>query len=188
MNPSDEDLLKRIAEGDQEAFLALYDRFAPRVYGLVVKVMGRRPEAEDVMQDVMWEAWNRAARYDPNLGSPTTWLLLMARSRAIDAIRKMRAAAEAVAERARRDDAEPAPGGDDPADLASANVADRRLRAALDELPADQRAVIALAFFRGLTREQIAASLNIPVGTVKTRIRLGVKRLAEQQPQFGFPV
>jgi len=179
MNTSDEHLLHCIAQGDQEAFLLLYDRFAPRVFGLVVKVMGRRPEAEDVMQEVMWEAWNRAARYDPNLGSPTTWLLLMARSRAIDAIRKLRAAAGAIEERGQRQrDAQ----NSTPPDSSLPDVADPRLRAALDALPPDQRVVIALAFFRGLTREEIAASLSIPVGTVKTRIRLGVKRLAELNP------
>lgn len=184
MPPTDEDLVKRIAEGDQEAFLSLYDRFSPRVYGLIVKVMGRRSEADDVLQEVMWEAWNRASRYNPALGTVTTWLLLMARSRAIDWIRRTRAAAEATEERTRRRVAV----GDDGTVAAAdfADVADPRLRAALDELPPDQRTVIGLAFLRGLTREQIAESLGIPVGTVKTRIRLGVKRLAEHQIQPGL--
>lgn len=185
MPPTDEDLVKRIAEGDQEAFLAFYDRFSPRVYGLIVKVMGRRSEADDVLQEVMWEAWNRAARYNPALGSVATWILLMARSRAIDAIRKASAAADALDERTRRQVA----AGDDGTIAAKelADVHDPRLRAALDQLPGEQRTVLGLAFLRGLTREQIAESLGIPVGTVKTRIRLGVKRLAEQHPAFGHP-
>lgn len=192
MTATDEELLKRIAAGDQDAYLMLYDRFAPRVYGLIVKVMGAPQrtnggEAEDVLQDVMWEVWNRANRYDASLGSVTTWLLMMARSRAIDAIRKRRAAAQAVQRHAEssqpRDLARP--GDDDP--TASLTIgADLRLRAALEELPAEQRTVIAMAFLRGLTREQIGEALGIPVGTVKTRIRLGVKRLTEMQSTHGF--
>lgn len=192
MTVSDEELVRRIAEGDQDAFLMLYDRFAPRVYGLIVKVMGGTGvrgsrgggnEADDVLQEVMWEAWSKAARYDPTLGSVANWLLLMARSRTIDALRKKRAHADAVHERAERTDDDGRAAALDPA--AAPEVANPRLRAALNDLPPEQRSVITLAFLRGLTREEIAASLNIPVGTVKTRIRLGVQRLAEAQPELG---
>lgn len=192
MTVTDEDLVRRIAEGDQDAFLMLYDRFAPRVYGLIIKIMGgpgargsrgAGSEADDVLQEVMWEAWSRASRYDPSLGSVTNWLLLMARSRTIDAIRKRRAHADAVDERAQRQNDLARAAALDPA--ATPDFANHRLRAALNELPPEQRAVITLAFLRGLTREEIAASLNIPVGTVKTRIRLGVKRLTETQPELG---
>ncbi|MCC6321395.1 MAG: sigma-70 family RNA polymerase sigma factor [Phycisphaerales bacterium] len=177
MLPSDETLVQRCAAGDRRAFEILYDRFAPRVFGLLVRLIGSREDAEDVLQEVMSETWARASRYDPSLGSAATWVLMLARSRGIDRIRKRRGMMTTLAAAAREaPDTAPA---DAPAD------ASPRLRAALEELPAEQRLVIEMAFYRGLTRDQIADALGIPVGTVKTRIRLGIRRLSEQGEELG---
>jgi len=175
MESSDEQLLARMATRDQDAFVELYRRYSARVYGLALKVLGDRTEAEDVVQEVLWEVWGRSAQYAPALGSVQTWVLMMTRSRAIDALRKQKSherLAKQAAEDARTIGSEA--GGRTGEDGSS-----RKLRGALEELPEEQRTVISMAFFRGCTREEIAEALGIPVGTVKTRIRLGVRRLAE---------
>lgn len=169
---SDEDLLRQVAGGGREAFVALYDRYAPRVFGLLVKLLPARADAEDVLQEVMWELWRKASRYDPALGSAQTWILLLARSRAIDAVRRLKRtetlAREASQERA---EATPAPTLD--------GVEAGRVDRALAELPGEQSAAIRLAYVHGLTRQEIAVVTGVPIGTVKTRIGLGIRKLAE---------
>ncbi len=172
MAPSDESLLMQVAGRDQNAFMGFYDRFAPRVFGLVSRLLGDAADAEDVLQDVMWEVWQKAGGFDPVLGSAGSWVLMMARARSIDRIRsrgRERARLESLrgsvppewfAPATPRGDAEP-------------------VGEALRRLPAQNREVIELAFFGGLTRQQIAESVGIPAGTVKTRIRAGVRQLRE---------
>lgn len=175
MQSSDEQLLARMAARDQDAFAELYCRYSSRVFGLALKVLGDRTEAEDVVQEVLWEVWGRAGQYSAALGSVQTWVLMMTRSRAIDALRRGKSQerlAKQAAEDARTIQSEA--GG-----RAGEDGTSRKLRGALEELPEEQRTVISMAFLRGCTREEIAEALQIPVGTVKTRIRLGVRRLAE---------
>ena len=168
--PSDEQLLTRSAEGDRAAFMELHDRYAPRILGLLVKIMRNRTDAEDALQNVALDLWRRADSYNPALGSAQTWILMVARARAIDLLRKSARPGRAPVELADTD----APSADAPA----ADPADRsRVHRALAALPPEQRTPIDLAFYRGLTREQIAGALGIPIGTVKTRIRMGVQRL-----------
>lgn len=183
---TDEALFTAAGAGDQAAFGVLYGRFAPRVYGLVVKIVGRGPDAEDVLQDVMTELWKRADRYDPALGSPTTWVLMFARSRALDQLRRRKRQ-----DRILNRPSPPSPiipGRDhDTTDLSP------RLAAAIKQLSDDQQAVVTLAFVHGRTREQIAEDVGAPVGTVKTRVRAGMHRLAEilgaqaRQTEGGAP-
>lgn len=182
MATTDEDLIRKCATGDREAFEDFYDRFAPRVFGLLFKLIGRRDQAEDVLQEVMSEAWVRCSRFDPSLGSAATWVLMIARSRGIDAVRRkkglnarMTSLAEGPARALATGDS-PTPASAPPQPM---------LRAALSALPPEQQTVIEMAFYRGLTRDQIAETLNIPVGTVKTRIRLGIRRLSEQGGGMG---
>ncbi|TWT41727.1 ECF RNA polymerase sigma factor RpoE [Phycisphaerae bacterium RAS1] len=174
--PSEHDddirLLARAGAGDRDAFSLFFDRHAPRALGLLLKLLRSRPDADDVLQDVFCAVWTRAAEYNAERGSPIAWLLLIARSRAIDYLRRRRrdtnpgAAVERVA-------------ADDAASLIDRDETSRGARRALADLPPEQRSVIELAFYGGLTHEQIALQRSLPLGTVKTRIRLGMKRLRE---------
>jgi RNA polymerase sigma-70 factor (ECF subfamily) len=165
---SDEELLVRAGAGDRGAFMELHDRFAPRILGLLVKIMRNRTEAEDALQNVALDLWRRAGGFDPALGSAQTWILMVARARGIDALRRSSRFAATGIEAAQ-------PGVLDPPRAEVAGP--RRVDVALAALPPEQRTPIDMAFYRGLTREQIAGALDIPVGTVKTRIRMGLQRL-----------
>ena len=171
---SDEDLLSRAAAGDRDAYWTLYQRYSARMFGLLIRIMNNRTDAEDALQDAALHLWRNAGAYKRELGSASAWILMITRSRAIDAIRKRR---RAVGSSDLLDEElnAPAAGLVSKADPEPAG----RLPAAIEQLPEEQRTAIHLAFERGLTREQIAALLNIPVGTVKTRVRAGVRRLAE---------
>ena len=172
---SDEDLLKQIASGGKEAFAALYQRYAPRVFGLVLTLMKDRTEAEDVLQEVMWEVWRKADRYEPQTGSVPTWILMIARSRAVDSLRRSGRFRRLMAEVGPEQTAGERAG----TEMASEGGGEDSLLQALKELPPEQRTAIHLAYARGLSRQQIAETTGVPVGTVKTRISLGVKRLSE---------
>lgn len=167
---ADERLLALVGAGDRTAFTVLYDRFAPRMFGLLVKLLRNRDHAEDVLQVVSLDIWRRADRYDPALGTAATWLLMVTRARAIDAIR---GSARHVPTWADQSGVESTP----ETQRADASPGAPQLSAALELLPGEQRTAVELAFYRGLTREEIAESLRIPVGTVKTRIRSAVRRL-----------
>jgi RNA polymerase sigma-70 factor (ECF subfamily) len=167
---STEELLARTAARDASALGTLFDRYGARVLGLLLKYVKRREDAEDLLQCTFYEVWSRAETFDPGRSRFDSWLLLIARSRALDHLRK------------RRQDAEPLdPAGPlfDPDSTGEAERTEQgeRLHDALRQLPEDQRRAIELAFFSGLTHEQIARQLGSPLGTVKTRIRLGMSRL-----------
>jgi RNA polymerase sigma-70 factor (ECF subfamily) len=176
---TDEQLIGRIAAGDASALAELYDRYAPRVLGLLVKMLPSRSDADDVLQEVFWQVWKTAGRYSSERGSPTVWLLVMARSRALDALRRKKASA------ALEEVAEPAAWNPPSGDLEQKESSER-IRRALAELTTEQQQAIRLSFFGGLTHPEIAERLATPLGTVKTRIRLGMKRLrsvlADQAP------
>jgi RNA polymerase sigma-70 factor (ECF subfamily) len=168
-------LIARIAAGDREAFSRLYDLLAPTAFGLIRRVLRDPEAAADVLQEVFWQVWREAPRYDPRRGSPEAWVVMRAKTRAIDRLRSMR----------RRDrtfvapvDESVAQGGDGPVPDPAVVAEDRGLvRTALAQLPEPQRRVIELAFFEGLTQSEIATRLGEPLGTVKTRARLGLERL-----------
>ena len=163
------ELIDAIAAGDETAFAELYDRFSPRLLGLIAKVMGTGQDAEDVLQDVFREVWCNANRFDRRLGSQEVWLFMLARSRAIDHMRRSstRAATQAAA------------GASDHRDTQQKQDPDFEQKAnrALSLLPREQGDPIFLAFYRGLSGRQIAEVIGVPVGTVKTRIRLGMQKL-----------
>ena len=167
MARSDQELLTGMASGDRGAFAEFFDRHAPRVLGLLCKWLGQRSDAEDVLQETFWQVWCRAGQYDAARAAPEAWLVLIARSRAMDHRRRQRPA--------------PAlPDGPGPADPASAlerSEQTQQVRTALASLPEEQRSAISLAFYGGLTYEQVAQHQAIPLGTAKTRIRLGMRRL-----------
>src|SRR5215467_2730175 len=168
-------LLGMIARGDREAFSRFYDGFAGLAFGLIRRIVRDPAASEEVLQEVFWQIWREAARYDPRRGSPEAWVVMRAKTRAIDRLRAMR----------RREKTFVAPADDsltrsteEPAENPGVAVETRGLvRSALNALPESQRRVVELAFFEGLTQSEIAGRLGEPLGTVKTRARLGLERL-----------
>jgi RNA polymerase sigma-70 factor (ECF subfamily) len=168
-------LITRIAEGDRDAFSRFYDLLAPTAFGLIRRVLRDPEAAADVLQEVFWQVWREAPQYDPKRGSPEAWLVMRAKTRAIDRLRSIR----------RRDrtfvapvDESVARSSEAPAENPAVVAEDRGLvQTALAQLPEPQRRVIELAFFEGLTQSEIATRLGEPLGTVKTRARLGLERL-----------
>jgi len=171
------DLIRAMAAGDRDAFARFYDRYAPLVFPLVLRIVRDRADAADVLQDVFWEAWRGASAYDSARGTPEAWIVMRARARAIDRVRAMRRREETFV--APVDEATTAASGGLSGD-AAARAEDRQLVAtALAVLPQPQREVIELAYFAGLTQTEIAERLEQPLGTVKTRIRMALARLRE---------
>ncbi len=171
-------LLTRTAAGDESAFAALYDRFAPGLFSMMVKMMRDEKEAEDVLQEGFSQIWRRAASYDPERSSPFTWAVMILRNKAIDRLR-VRQRIERTLEKATVEFAH-FPESDD----ASSGEAERRdegaqVRTALAQIPEEQKQAVELAFFGGLTHEQIAEQLTTPLGTIKARIRRGLLKLRE---------
>jgi RNA polymerase sigma-70 factor (ECF subfamily) len=171
------ELVRKIAQGDQSALGALYDTTNRLIFGLILRILGDTSTAEEVMLDVYTQAWRQAATYDISRGAPLAWLTTIARSRAIDRLRS------GWQDQRRKEPLEVA--GDTPADSASpedltvASERQRFVRQALAQLSPEQREVIELAYFSGLSHSEIAERLNQPLGTVKTRTRLGMMKLRE---------
>jgi RNA polymerase sigma-70 factor (ECF subfamily) len=177
MATSGADLIRRMTAGDREAFALFYDRYAPVVFPLILRIVRERADASDVLQEVFWEAWRDAGAYDPSRGSPEAWMVTRARTRAIDRIRSTRRRSETFGTPL---DEAMAVAPADPAGDAAERAEDRgTIRSALDRLPPAQREVIELAYYGGLTQTEIADRLKQPLGTVKTRIRLGLERLRD---------
>ena len=175
----DREDLQRLAAGDGDAAARLYDRHARAVYSLVLRIVNDEGDAEDVVQEVFAQAWRQAARYDASRGAVGAWLLMMARSRAIDKLRSVRArpGSRSADDPAAIDDM-PAPHRDVPTAIIDAENA-RLVQRALADLPLLQRLVIELAYFEGLTQREIADRLEQPLGTIKSRLRLGLLRLRD---------
>ena len=172
-----EELIRRMATGDADACSGFYDRYARLVYPLVLRIVQDRADAADVLQEVFWEAWQAAGSYDARRGSPEAWIVIRARTRAIDRVRAVRRRSETfVAPVDETVAAAPVePGGD-----AAERAANRAVVVGvLERLPENQREVIELAYYGGLTQTEIADRLKQPLGTVKTRMRLGLERLRE---------
>ncbi len=175
-NLADEELMALVQDdGDQRAFAVLFDRHADAAFSLAYRMCGRRALAEDVVQDAFLSLWRSASRFDPARGSVRTWVLRAAHNRAIDAFRRSAAKQahdvpdEGLTERlqARERTDEEVERREDV----------RQVRAALDGIPSDQRRVIELAYFGGFTHTQIAEMLDLPAGTVKGRMRLGMTKM-----------
>jgi RNA polymerase sigma-70 factor, ECF subfamily len=171
-------LAGRLAEGDKDALARLYDLLARPLYSLSLRITGDAAEAQDVVQDVFLQLWNKAADYQPARGSYFSWAATLTRNRSLDRVRMRKRRGEIIHESA----ADIAPAGDD--DLSANDVVWLRekaaaVRLALRELPPEQRQAIELAFFGGYTQQQIAEQLGDPLGTVKARIRRGLLRLRE---------
>ena len=167
---SDEALLQRLADGDVSALGSVYDRYAPIVNGLALRILRDTGEAEDVVQDVFVQVWREAARFDRGRGSPQSWVCMIARSRALDRLRRRRARREEGGDAAEEAAAQP---------TASEPILAVAMGRALGNLPVEQRQPLELAYYEGLTQTEIAARLQEPLGTIKTRMRTGLLRLRE---------
>ncbi|GAA1888092.1 RNA polymerase sigma factor [Asanoa iriomotensis] len=175
MVATDEALLAGMAAGDPLAAAAFVRRYQARVFGLALTIVGVRATAEDVAQEAFTRAWRYAPGYDPRRGAVSAWLLTIARNAAVDVLRTTRDQPYDPATLVDLVTARP-PAGEAPADA----VADReRLRTALRSLPAEQAQAVLLAAYYGLTAREIAERDGLPLGTVKTRIRLGLGRLRD---------
>ena len=167
-------LLRRIAARDQDALGELYDRYGGLVLGLATRVLGRPGEAQEVVQETFIQVWNKAHGYDPARSSVSTWLILLGRSRAIDRLRSRKAAERAGDALRAESPTHASPSG--PADVLFRERR-QRLRGELARLPAEQREVLELAFYEGLTQSEIAERTGVALGTVKTRTLLAMKKL-----------
>jgi RNA polymerase sigma-70 factor, ECF subfamily len=170
----DTQLLNRLASGDVEAVSELYDLYAARVFGLALRIVGNRTDAEDVVQEVFSQAWRTAGQYQPQRGSVAAWLMVIARTRAIDRLRSRRASDEPLPETDHHEFSSSAPAPGD--ELIAREQADQ-VRSAVMLLPDEQRRALELAYFEGLSQSEIAAKLQTPLGTVKTRIRTALTSL-----------
>lgn len=169
-------LLQAVAQRDEQAFAELYDRFSRPVFSFVVRVLRSRAEAEEVLQEAFWQVWERAADYRAELGSAFCWVVTIARRKAIDRLRANTRHFQRIeeAQNRRNDDDFITPVG---LETLEAGERLRAVRAALERLNLEERRAIALAFFDGLTHEEIATALQAPMGTVKARIRRGMLKL-----------
>jgi RNA polymerase sigma-70 factor, ECF subfamily len=176
---TDEALLAAVARRDEDAFRQLYDRNSPTLHAVCLRVLRRPHDAEAVLSDVFWEVWHHAERYNPNRGSARTYLVMLARSRAIDRLRAEsgRQSCEGRFCQGRENEIAEWQHGEDPARLAIADENSRLVAAALEELTVAQRQALQLPYFDGLTHREIAAQLGAPLGSVKTHIRTGLARL-----------
>ncbi len=168
-------LMQRIADRRPEALADLYDRHAPMLLALATRIVGNQAEGEDVVQETLLQVWHKAKLYDPTRSSVSTWLVLLARSRAIDRLRSRRVA-ERTAQSAHAENARAYTSPKGAEDVLSRERRER-VRRELDALPAEQRQVLEMAFFEGLTQSEIAERTEIPLGTVKTRTLLAMKKL-----------
>ncbi|EXI73202.1 MAG TPA: sigma-70 family RNA polymerase sigma factor [Candidatus Accumulibacter phosphatis] len=164
----------RIVRQDEQALGELYDALAGRVYGLALRIVRQVQTAEEVTEDTFWQIWRQAPRFDPLRGSVLAWVLTIARSRALDAVRRLDRAEPLDEERLATVAVD-----SDPQDLLQAVQQQHRLHAALGTLDALPRQLLALAFFRGLSHEEIASQMSMPLGTVKSHIRRALLRLRE---------
>lgn len=179
----DRPLMARVDSRDADALAALYDRHAGRLLGLARRILGDGGDAEEVLQEVFLWAWRSASAFDPARGNVLTWLMIATRSRSIDRLRARRPAS-----RPEMRSLEDVPEGPASAEDVEASSASRQFeaicRSAVGQLPADQRRALELAYFEGLTHQEIATRTETPLGTVKTRVRLGLMKLRERMRPY----
>ncbi|MDF0644495.1 MAG: sigma-70 family RNA polymerase sigma factor [Nitrospira sp.] len=176
----DPTLFARIVKGDQQAFSQLYDLSSTLLYTLALRILGSREEAEELLQDVYLEVWRKVARYDVGRGTPVAWLITLTRSRAIDRLRARAARRQQTTGPLEQDAASQVRDtGSSPFETQTDQELRLAVGSAMTSLPAAQQQAIELAYYEGLSHMEIAARLNQPLGTVKTRIKLGMSKLRD---------
>jgi RNA polymerase sigma-70 factor (ECF subfamily) len=177
-NADDVALIRRMCEADETALGALYDRWVRALYSLVVHLLKDPDEAEDIVEETFWQAWRKASSYEPSKGAVSTWLLTIGRRKALDRIRaKKRQKEDPIGPDQSFADL-PSP-ENDPSQDAEGRELREHVRSALRELPQEQREVLELGYFRGMSQSEIADATGQPLGTVKTRMRLAMQKLRE---------
>jgi RNA polymerase sigma-70 factor (ECF subfamily) len=179
--------MKQVIARDQAALEVLYDRYGSSVMGLAMKMVSERKTAEDIVQEAFWRVWRNADSYRAQSGSVSSWLFGITRNLAIDTLRRQKSRPRTMYD-------SDAPNDEDTKADPKANVAEsawtaikyKQVRTAMRSLPPPQRQVIVLAYFRGLTRQEIAEHMNLPLGTVHTRARLALKKLRAALAEQGF--
>ena len=175
LGPRDDELITAVARGDQPALLALYDRHGRIAYGLAYRILGDAGAAEEAVQDAYLRLWRRASTFDAQRGGARSWLLTIVHHCAIDLLRRRAGAPPVVAGLDEIADRRSVP---DAWSEVSGRMESERVRAAVETLPEEQRRAIGMAFFDGLIHREIAERDGLPLGTVKGRLRLGLKRLS----------
>ena len=184
-NWSDEQLIAQVARGDTAAYEMLYDRYSSAGMGLALRITGDPALAEEVVQETFWRVWRKADLFQNQRGAFTGWFFGIARNLSIDMLRRQRTQGEPVheAEKIIEQAADPSPGVPETAWLRSKH---QQMRAAIETLPREQRSVIEMAYFRGMTRQEIASATGEPLGTIHTRARLALQKLREELQLQGF--
>ncbi len=181
----DKILMECISKGDKNALEALYSRYSRQVYSLSIHMLRDPTAAEEVTQDTFFNVWRRAGSYKPNRGKVTSWLFSVAHNRTIDELRKRRREYDRVKYDVDLTNRPTESRADDPTEYVSVQFEGARLKSALMTLRPEQRDVVTLAYFGGLTHSEISKELEQPLGTVKTRMRLAMKKLREVlEPQI----
>jgi RNA polymerase sigma-70 factor (ECF subfamily) len=186
--PSDEVLLAQVARGSSDALELLYDRYASTILGVSLKILGDRALAEDILQEAFWRVWKSAATYEPGKGKVTSWLFRIAHNLAIDLVRRQNVRPQAMSGPENDSpvpDETPDPDAD-VAEQAQALLKHRQVRRALASLPEAQRQVIEMAYFYGMTRQEIAKVSGEALGTIHTRARLALQKLYEELDKEEF--
>ena len=175
---SDEELVARVLRGDTTAHEALFDRYSPIVMGLAFRITADQAVAEDVVQEAFWRLWRKADTFEFGRGSFTSWFFSIARNLAIDAVRRQSSQGQPTNEPDHIMERIADPAADVP-DAAWNGVLQERVKAAVAALPVEQRDVIEMAYFHGMTRQEIARKTGEPLGTIHTRARLALQKLRE---------
>lgn len=182
-----EQLMSRVAEGDAVALETLYDQYASAVMGLALKLLGDRAAAEEIVQETFWRVWRSADSFRSQQGNFSTWLFGITRNLSIDSWRRRKVRPQPLLDEAEEQQLEQNP--DPRPDVTEATwvkMKHHQVRQALTSLPGNQREVLELAFFGGMTRQEIAEKMEVPLGTVHTRARLGLQKLREALQAQGF--
>ena len=174
---SKEELLGRVAQGDQQAFSELYDQVAPRILGLIRRLLVDPAQSEEVAQEVFLEIWQSASRYEPSKGGAITWMLTMTHRRAVDRVRASQSSRDRDLRVGTR---EYESGYDNVAEQVEISIEHERVTKAMSQLTELQRQAVTLAYYKGLSHSEVATMLSVPIGTVKTRLRDGMIRLRDE--------
>jgi len=174
---ADRAAVSRMARGDRDALADVYDRHARLLYSLALRIVRQAADAEDVLQDVFAQVWRQAARYDVGRGTVIGWLVTLTRSRALDRLRRGRVRPQPAADDALAREVPDSSPGVDLALVSEEQAA--AVRAALEALPENQRVPLELAYYEGLSQSEIAVKLDVPLGTIKTRMRQALVRLRD---------
>lgn len=184
---SDEQLMARIVAGDSQALELLYDRYAGPVLGVTLRMLQDRAKAEEIVQEAFWRIWDRADAYDPQRGAPTTWLFGIARRLAIDALRRQKVRPQAAQNEAEARAFYTQPASDQgTVEATLAHIEHETVRAAVAELPPEQYEIIEMAYYKGMTRQEIAENTQTPLGTVHSRARLALQKLSRALQAKGM--